>query len=338
MSLRNSFCAAALLLLASCAPKVKETTLLRGQLPAGLDELEIHCQALDTLLKGEDGRFEISLPTNLYDLVTIESGPAVLQLVADGTALDIVLADSSTVSSRTPEISLEEKFSAFLGEVSAAETPEDLKKTAVAAINAHKDDVVGAAALQMACLYMTDEELGQALRTLSSKARSSESMRVLEKLYNSRMETSEGCHFRDFTVNTVSGWDYGVPLRTKVSLSDYAGMGQFTLLFFWNSRDKFSVEQVPYIQQVWKKYGKKGMNVVSVSVGDQAEESVYASSELGMDWVTLNSAEVYVLDLYGAVTTPLVVYIAPDGTILNRDLLQDDIVNAADHYYSIEKE
>lgn len=327
------FCLAALACV-SCSPKVKDITVLRGELPSGLDEVEIHGPSLDTLLKGVDGSFEIEVPTDIYTLVNLESGPAGVSVVPDGTVLEIVLCDSSTVSSRTPGISLQEKLNGFLRTVAGAETPEDYKKEALAAINANSDNVVGAAAFQAACFLMDDEEMGQALRTLSPKARSLESVALVEKLYNARMETSEGCLYRDFKVNTVSGYDYGIPVHTRVSLSDYVGQGQFVLLWFWNSRDQLSLEQIPFLQELWKKYGNKGLQIVSVAMYDNPEDAIYAAYEYKMDWVALNNADDKLLDLYGALTLPLTVYFAPDGSILNRDLLGEDIVAAADHYFS----
>lgn len=334
MSRASKLICLAALACAACTPRVKDVTVLRGELPSGLDEVEIHGAALDTLLKGEDGRFEIEIPTNPCTLVRLVSGPAQLALVPDGTVLEIVLCDSSTVSSRTPSISLQEKLNSLLRTLALAETQESYKKEAISAINANSDNVLGAAAFQAACFLMDDAEIGQALRTLSPQARSLESVALIERLYNARMETSEGYLYRDFRVKSVSGFDYGIPVYTRVSLSDYVGQGQFVLLYFWNSRDELSLEQIPYLKEVWKKYGKKGLQIVSVAMYDTPVEAMYVADEQGMDWVALNNAEDKLLDLYGALSLPLTVYFAPDGSILNRDLLGEDIVSAADHYFS----
>lgn len=323
----------AAVVLASCAPKIGKTTKIYGTLPAGLSEINIKSEKLDTFVRGDKGTFYFETATDLSSVLFFEGGMAELQVIPDGTKLDVVLADSSYVNSRTPSISANERLKAFVNEVQNCVDYESLKSLSLKTINVEKDNAIGALAFLSSYSLMTDDELGQALRTLSSKTRSFGGISIIEKLYNSRKETSSGRPFRDFSVRTIVGYDYGVPTHRNVSLSDYAGQGRFTLLFFWNPRDAVSLEQVPYLKQVKSEFGKKGLDIVSVAMFADADEAFASALDLGFDWVALNGADDTVADLYGVAALPEIVYIAPDGMIIDRDILGEDIVGAARHYF-----
>ena len=320
-------------LLASCTPKIGKTTKIYGVLPAGLNEVNIKSEKLDTFVRGDKGKFYFETETDLAMVLFFEGGVAELQVIPDGTKLDVVLADSSYVDSRTPAISANERLKTFVHGVQNCTDYEQLKSLSLKTINMEKDNAIGALAFLSSYAILTDDELGQALRTLNSRVRGFGGISVIEKLYNSRKETSAGSRFRDFSVRTIVGYDYGVPIHRNVSLSDYAGQGNFTLLFFWNPRDAVSLEQVPFLKQVKSEFGRKGLDIVSVAVYADADEAVDAAAEQGFDWVALNGAEDYVADLYGIAVLPEIVYIAPDGMILDRDIIGEDIVAAARHYF-----
>lgn len=328
-----SFLFLAIALLSSCAPKVNKVTRIYGDLPAGLDEINIKSEKLDSFVRGDKGKFCIELPTDLTKMYILECGVSELQVIPDGTKLDVFLGDSCYVKSRTPEISAQERLNAFVEKASVALDYEELKTLALRTINAEKDNVIGALAFQSSYVLLTDDELGQALRTLSSKVRGFGVLPVIERIYNARNETSSGCYFRDFSVRTITSYDYGVPRYSNVNLSDYAGKGRFILLYFWNSRDENSLEQVPYVKRVKNEFGKQGLEVVSVALYGDAEEDKAVAEEQGFNWVALNGADDSVSDLYGLAVLPEVVYIAPDGTILNRELSGEDIYSAAKHYF-----
>ncbi len=324
---------AAAALFASCSPKTSETTKIYGELPPGLNEVELHSETLDTVVRADGGKFVFETPTDPATVIYFACGRAEAVVVPDGTKLDLVLADSSYVTSRAPEISVQERLNDFSRKLAEVQDYEGLKNLALQTINAEKDNVVGAIAFQSAYVLMTDDELGQALRTLSPRARKFDIVPVVERIYNARKATSTGCYFRDFSVRTITGYDYGVPVYSNISLSDYAGMGQFVLLYFWNPDDENSISQIPFIKRVKDEFGRQGLEVVSVALYADAEYAMAAADELDFDWVALNGADDSVGDLYGLAVIPEVVYIAPDGTILDRGLFDEDIYSAAKHYF-----
>ncbi len=323
--------------LAACNPQPKDVTKIYGVAPAGLDEIEMFYEDVDSLIIAEDGKFYLELPTNVARLVTFEAGPGSVEVIPDGTVLDVVLADSSYANSRRPEISVQERLNAFVDRVmESADRPfEETKKIALETINAEKSNAIGALAFQTIYPYLTEEEAGQALRTLSPAVRKSGTVAVIEKLYNARQETSPGRPYRDFSVRTVSSFDYGVPVYSRVRLSDFVGRGNFTLLFLWNARDQASLSQIPFIKDTYDSFKSKGLDVVSVSLydADPPYDALYVAQAYGMDWVALNGAEDTVADLYGVLALPLVIYLDPQGNIIDRDVYGEDIKSAAQYYF-----
>lgn len=326
------------LCLAACSPKVKDVTRIHGVAPEGLDEVEMTYASVDSVIKAENGNFYIELPTSRVDLVTFTSGPASLQLIPDGTVLDMVLSDSSYVNSRTPSISLQERLNDFMGKMLGVE--DDLqsgKRIALETVNAERDNAIGALAFQTIYVYLDENEAGQALRTLSPIVRKSGNIALIERLFNARQETSAGHPYRDFSVKTVDHFEYGLPEYSRVRFSDFVGHGRFTMLYLWSARDELSLSQIPYIKDTYDTFKSKGLDVVSVSLydTDPPYDSMYAAQLYEMDWVALNSGDDSIVDLYGALTLPLLVYFDPDGNVLDRDLYGDDIKGAAQHYFSM---
>lgn len=324
--------------MASCAPKVKDVTRIHGVAPQGLDEVGMSYADVDSVIKAENGSFYLELPTSRTDLVTFSSGPAVLQLIPDGTVLDLVLADSSYVNSRTPSISLQERLNVFTTKLlSVQDDLESGKRLALETINAERDNAIGALAFQTIYVYLDENEAGQALRTLSPTVRKSGSIALIERLYNARQETSSGHPYRDFSVRSVDHFEYGLPEYSRVRLSDFVGQGRFTLMFLWNVRDQMSLSQIPFIKDTYDSFRSKGLDVVSVSLydTDPPYDSMYASQLYEMDWTALNGGDDSIADLYGVLTLPLTVYFDPEGNVLDRDLYGEDIKAAAQHYFTM---
>ena len=101
--------------------------------------------------------------------------------------------------------------------------------------------------------------------------------------------------------------------------------GNYTLAFFWASWSDEAREQVPYIQEIAKKYAGK-VKVLGVTYGDEIQDSMDAIPEWGMTFPSL----VFVEDAppdgqFDIDTIPTVILFGPDGNIVKRDIQGEEI-------------
>lgn len=138
--------------------------------------------------------------------------------------------------------------------------------------------------------------------------------RLVEIIENNKIleNTAEGKMFVDFTAENLKG--------EKSSLSDYVGKGKYTLVDFWASWCGPCRREIPNIAEVYKKYGKKGLEVVSVAVWEKPEDSKNGIKEMKMNWPQIVNAGNSGKDLYGINGIPHIILFGPDGKIVARNL------------------
>lgn len=101
--------------------------------------------------------------------------------------------------------------------------------------------------------------------------------------------------------------------------------GNYTLCFFWASWSDEAREELPYIQEIAKKYAGK-VKVLGVTYGDEIQDSMDAIPEWGMTFPSL----VFVEDAppdgqFDIDSIPTVILFGPDGNIAKRDMHGEEI-------------
>ena len=88
---------------ASCA-QVSDVTEITGTVvPEGFDAVQVTVgEQLDTLVPIVDGKFSITVPTDVCQTGTLAAGQYGINFIPDGTPLQVVLKDTSTVTSMPP--------------------------------------------------------------------------------------------------------------------------------------------------------------------------------------------------------------------------------------------
>lgn len=133
-------------------------------------------------------------------------------------------------------------------------------------------------------------------------------------------------------VKTAVGKDYIdvalVDFNTNepVMLSKHVD-GHITLIDFWASWCRPCRAEIPYVADIYKKYGDK-VTVISINVWDEKEKQAAAIDELKMDWLQLTAPDKAATNAYGIQDIPQIMLIDNDGTILARDLSGEDIEQA----------
>lgn len=126
--------------------------------------------------------------------------------------------------------------------------------------------------------------------------------------------TAVGQPFVDFNATTPDG--------KEVKLSDYVGKGKYVLVDFWASwcgpcRKEARDVLKPLYEQL--KDNDK-FEILGVGVWDQPDRLKAAIEEDGNEWPQIFANGMEPMDLYGFDFVPMIIFFAPDGTILNRTL------------------
>lgn len=110
-----------------------------------------------------------------------------------------------------------------------------------------------------------------------------------------------------------------------VKLSDYVGKGKYALLDFWASWCGPCRAEIPNLAKIHQNYGKD-VEVIGINVWDLPKDAAKTISEMAMNWTILtDTTENTATNLYGISGIPQIILIAPDGTIVARDLRNDAI-------------
>lgn len=352
---------AAVAAVVACTPKPKSTTVIDGVIPAGLDEVWVTSvdSSIDTVVVAEDGKFHFEIPTDLTTLLSFVAGDCAIQLIPDGTPLNVVLSDSSYVDSAKPKKSLMERYKAYVEETYkmqedflssveeiyddsgldemtkeeqvnslAEEKMGEIKKYSLDILNAEKSNVLGLIALLNAAETLEDGELEQALGVLEAPMKNSPDIAVLSKGLNARNQTTPGDSMKDFSWENVKGFTRsGEPVTEYTSLSSYVGLGKYTLVDFWASWCQPCKAQVPYLQVAAETYPEL-LDVVSIAVWDEPSASIDTAKVHKMNWTLLTNAGKEATDAYGFDSIPTIILFSPDGVILERGLYGPEILDA----------
>ena len=352
------FATASVAVLASCGGRVSDVTKIQGTVvPEGITEVSVKIEnVIDTVVPVTDGRFAVSVPTNVATAgrVLADNDQYGVTFIPDGTPLTVVLDETSKVTSKYPKISVQEKFNAYNAEEDAvmevymakqSEIYSDTTLTQqergakfeeyfdgfigpyidrhVEAAKANTDNFISILAINNVNGQIEDTLMDSLILALTPDLQENRYIRTMRKALDARLQTAEGMHFTDFTVNSVVGMTRSIPPQPKyaeVKFSDYVGKGTYVLVDFWSPWCGPCKREIPNIKTVYEKYKGKGLEVLSLAVWERqpVQVTIDTAAELGMDWLHVNNCGSVPTDIYGVEGIPHLMLIGPDGTILKR--------------------
>lgn len=150
----------------------------------------------------------------------------------------------------------------------------------------------------------------------------SKRLESLRTALQAKEATSEGKHYKDFTVS-YNG--------KEEKLSDYVKPGRFTLVDFWASWCGPCIRQTKVIKELYAKYKDKGLDVIGVAVWDEPDNTFKAIKQHDLQWPCIVNAQTVPTDLYGISGIPCILLINPEGIIISRDKMSEELIEAVDN-------
>lgn len=138
--------------------------------------------------------------------------------------------------------------------------------------------------------------------------------RVIKRLENLE-NVAVGKKFVDFTLKDTQG--------NEVSLSDYAGKGNYVLVDFWAAWCGPCRQEMPNVVEAYSKYKAKGFEVVGVSLDQEHDRWTQGIKDLNMTWPQMSDLQYWespIVDLYAINGIPHTILLDKDGTIIEKNL------------------
>ena len=124
-----------------------------------------------------------------------------------------------------------------------------------------------------------------------------------------------GKDFVDITMENPEG--------ETISLSDYAGKGEYVFIDFWAAWCGPCINEMPNVVEAYKKYKGKGLEIVGVSLDQDKEMWIQGIKELEMTWPQMSDLKLWeseAVELYGFRGIPHTVLLDKEGKIIAKDL------------------
>lgn len=137
---------------------------------------------------------------------------------------------------------------------------------------------------------------------------------LMEKV-NMHKISAVGAKYTDFTLLDTND--------NPVKLSDYVGKGNYVLLEFWGSWCGPCISQFPLLKEMYGLYHPSGFEIIGIALDNDKSAWHKGVKEHGMTWLQLSDLKAVnspLMKTYNFIAVPTGILIAPDGTIVDRDM------------------
>ncbi len=278
------------------------------------------------------GAFTLSLPRELWDVVSVEGDGRGGQLVSDGSRIVLSPGEEGVIDCRScSKWGVQAAHERLTAELSGVEDQEAYETFLRKHYARNKKNILGLYMLYSLAGMAEPDEGVALIDEACPRIRENGYVQELRTLLQKRLDAEPG-EFRDFTVENVRE-DGGVE---KVSLSDYVGKGHPVLVDFWASWCGPCVGEIPNLQEVYGRYGQKGLRVLSIAVWDNPDDAFAAASEHGITWSQIVCSEgtcQVPTETYGVEGIPYIMLFDGEGRLVGANLRGKGIMKAVEKLF-----
>jgi len=206
---------------------------------------------------------------------------------------------------------------------------EDIKNYYMKCIRDNVNNVIGAYILTQAFQMISFEEFEEIVNLLKVYLPEHpytvglveyvsvivEQQKMYEKMMGEQINLQIGMEAPDFSLPDINGKD--------VNLKSFRG--KYVLLDFWASWCRPCREENPNLVKLYKQYGGKNFEIISISVDQLIDDWKKAVKDDGLNWTMLFDPEGDVADIYGVETIPNTWLLDKEGKIINSNLPVEDL-------------
>ena len=164
--------------------------------------------------------------------------------------------------------------------------------------------------------YLKTSELREIYETLDGDAKTMYQYTLLgQHILELDKEEQTGEKVKNFTLNNTNS--------QPISLMDIAQKNKYTLIHFWASWDNKSVMQIKDLRQLYKRFRKDGLEIVSVSLDDSKMAWVNVVKEQQMNWINLSDLKRWssvIVKLFDLSYIPQNILIDSKGNIVGKNM------------------
>src|ERR1700676_497966 len=194
--------------------------------------------------------------------------------------------------------------------------PNDQKEAYIAYIKSHPNSLISGSTLKIYCTTWGKDTSKLLYDGLSEKVKQSEFGKIIYKYLSLNKNIQVGDKFVDFTLPDING--------NNVSLSDYKN--KYVLLDFWGSWCQACREENPNLVKTYNEFKDKGFDILGVSCETTKHWWLDAVHHDNITWENvsdLTGRDNKAALIYGISYYPANFLIAPNGTIIGKDLRGD---------------
>lgn len=177
------------------------------------------------------------------------------------------------------------------------------------------DNLAGAFMLEKNPHLITDDEKAVLLAQSSTLFRSTPAMQKMEQRVELLSKVAIGKPFAELTMQDMQG--------NEKKLSDYAGKGTYLVVDFWASWCGPCVRAMPELIAIYNEYNPKGVDFLGVSLDRELKAWKEGSEKSNIPWAQISDLQAWqsqAATVYGVNSIPHLMLLAPDGTILAKNL------------------
>ena len=164
--------------------------------------------------------------------------------------------------------------------------------------------------------YLKTSELREIYQTLDGDAKTMYQYTLLgQHILDLDKEEQVGEKVKNFTLNNTNS--------QPISLMDVAQKNKYVLIHFWASWDNKSLMQIKDLRQLYKRFKKDGLEIVSVSLDDSKMAWVNTINTEKMNWVNLSDLKRWssvIVKLFNLSHIPQNILIDSKGNIIGKNL------------------